>query len=86
MGVALQEFSTKATQKLNVRETTDLKGLSISGSRLHSLPKANVEEQSRRRLQRLLDSPMMQQNDSGWIRQRQRAYIKSRIVALGGTL
>jgi hypothetical protein len=55
-------------------------------NRRHSLPKTTVDDLHIRRLQRLLDSPMMQQNDSGWTRQRQRSFIKSRIVALGGAL
>ena len=45
---------------------------------------STVDKECRERLQRLLDNPMMQQNDSSWTRQRQRAYIKSRIEALGG--
>lgn len=51
----------------------------------HSLPKASIEERRKQRLQRFLDSPMMQENDSGWTRQRQRAFIRSRIEAYGGT-
>jgi hypothetical protein len=67
--------------------SVDIKGVTkpLSSSRRHSLPKARIEDDRRRRLQRLLDSPMMQENDLGWTRQRQRAFIKSRIVAYGGT-
>lgn len=57
----------------------------LRSSRRHSLPKASIEDRRKQRLQRLLDSPMMQENDSGWIRQRQRAFIKARIEAYGGT-
>ena len=53
-------------------------------SRRHSLPKTSIGERRRQGLQRLLDSPMMQGNIS-WRRQRQRAFIKSRIEAYGGT-
>ena len=53
-------------------------------SRRHSLPKASIGEQRRQGLQRLLDSPMMQ-GDISWRRQRQRAFIISRIEAYGGT-
>jgi hypothetical protein len=56
-----------------------------SDLRRHSLPKTAHDAGCIRRLRRLLSSSMMQSDDSAWTRQRQREFIKSRIVALGGT-
>ena len=55
-----------------------------SSHRRHSLPKSNIDEQLLRRLQRLLENPIMQQNNSTSTRQRQRLFIEDRIKALGG--
>ena len=43
---------------------------SLDSSPRHSQFKSTVDEECRQRLQRLLDNPMMQQNDSSWIYQR----------------
>ena len=72
--------------RISSKEPEFLPGKFSSGAtRRHSLPKSNIDEVRRQGLQRLLDSPMMQQNDSKWTRQRQRAMLKSRIEAYGRT-
>ena len=53
--------------------------------RRHLLPKTAHDASNIQRLQRLLSSSMMQNNDSAWTRQRQRDFIESRIEALEGT-
>lgn len=57
----------------------------LSSSGRHSLPNTSNDESRRRRLQHLLDNPMMQDDGLGWTRHRQRQFIQSRIVAYGGT-
>lgn len=56
-----------------------------SSTRRHSLPESSIGDRRRQKLQRLLDSPMMQVEGMSWTRQRQREFVKSRIEAYGGT-
>ncbi|KAG0574077.1 hypothetical protein KC19_VG232200 [Ceratodon purpureus] len=56
-----------------------------SSTRHHSLPESSIGDRRRQKLQRLLDSPMMQVEGMSWTRQRQREFVKSRIEAYGGT-
>ncbi|KAG0605626.1 hypothetical protein M758_9G074500 [Ceratodon purpureus] len=56
-----------------------------SSTRRHSLPESSIGDRRRQKLQRLLDSPMMQVEGMSWTHQRQREFVKSRIEAYGGT-
>ena len=85
LNVFVEESSTTSLQPCILPKKAGGNHLSSSSPR-HSLSKSTVDEECRQRLQHLFDNPMMQQNDSSWTRQHQRAYIKSCIEALGGGL
>ena len=85
LNVFVQEPSTTSCRPRVLLRKAGRNHLFGLGSSPHdSLSKSTVDKECRQRLQRLLDNPMMQQNDSSWTRQCQWVYIKSCIKALGG--